>query len=78
MIGCLSELKEEEGDDVTWIEKLAPKRGFFYIFCNFWKFGDFLKIGVFGLFGGPGGPGAFKIVFRILKYPGGLIYSFGS
>ena len=44
----------------------------------FWKFWDFLKNRFFGLFGGPGGPGAFKIVFRILKYPGGLIYSFRS
>ena len=44
----------------------------------FWKFLDFSKNRFFGLFNRPGGPGAFKIVFMIKKYPGGLIYSFRS
>ena len=56
----------------------GPQKGIFYIFCNFWKFWDFWKNRFFGLFNGSGGPGSFKIVFRILKYPGGLIYSFRS
>ena len=58
----------------------GPKKGFFYnvlqFFCNFLEFLDFLKNRFFSLFNRSRGPGAFKIVFNIMKYTGGLIYSF--